>query len=450
MSPESKPLSYEELQSQVENLQAEVTRFIVVKQELIDTQALLDREQSRFKGILECSEELLRADDLETFITILLESILATFEFEVSLFTQFDSQRRCLDVISQIGFEDPPNHLVFDFDSLEGNTGVILPKGHALLKQWSSLDLGEAILCPYFSGNDHTFAGLVIGGLTTENLNLYDPINSEVVSSFSVMVTQAGSLLRNSEVISSFSVMINQAGSLLRNYELKSKLQEQNLQLEHYSKNLEQLVEERTMELSQANKELDLLYQQNLDHLHLTREELSYQELLAQTDELTGLYNRRCFDTQLDKFVELSMTTGEQFGLLLLDLDNFKLTNDTYGHPHGDFVLKEVAQVLRKSCRQTDLICRLGGDEFAVIMPGISMSRGKEVAEQIRCHIEMLPKVEPDSKFNITASLGGTLHTPSESPGDLISRVDEHLYKAKRSGRNQVVWKDKTSDETTA
>jgi diguanylate cyclase (GGDEF)-like protein len=197
--------------------------------------------------------------------------------------------------------------------------------------------------------------------------------------------------------------------------------------------------------LSRANKELDLLYQQNLDHLKLTREELSYQELLAQTDELTGLYNRRCFDTQLKKFVELSLTSSEQFGLLILDLDNFKLANDTYGHPHGDFVLKEVAQVLRKSCRHTDLLSRMGGDEFAIIMPGISSIRGKEVAEKICRSIEALPTVDPESDFNVTASLGGTLHVSSESPNELIARVDKYLYRAKHNGRNQVVWEDNPS-----
>jgi len=262
-----------------------------------------------------------------------------------------------------------------------------------------------------------------------------------------VMVSQAGSLLRTSEVISSFSVMVTQASSLLRNYELKNKLREQNLQLEHYSKNLEQIVEERTTELSQANKELDLLYRQNLNHLRLTREELSYQELLAQTDELTGLYNRRCFDAQLRKFIERSEAADDRFGLLMLDLDGFKLINDSQGHPQGDRILKAVAQIISESCRSTDLICRLGGDEFAIIMPSISMARGRAVAEQVRSSIQMLPMVQPNRGFKLSASLGGTLHEPSESPSDIIKRVDEYLYQAKRGGRNQIVWKEKMSGE---
>ena len=434
MSPESKALSAKELQSRVDSLQAEVTRSIVLKQELIDTQGLLDREQSRFNGILSCGEQLLQAEDIETFVTILLESILATFEFEVSLVTKFDSERSCLDVVGNAGIENPPTDLPFTVDWIKGETAVILPSGHKLLEQWTAAGLAEAIICPYFSAKDHSVNGLVIGGLTLKNLGHFDPINSEVVSSFSVMVTQACSLLRN--------------------FELKRKLQEQNLQLEDYSKNLESLVEERTKELRQANKELqkankelDLLYQQNIGYLHLTQEELSFQELLAQTDDLTGLNNRRCFDAQLKKFVERSEATDEHFGLLMLDLDGFKAINDTLGHPQGDWVLKEVAQILRESCRNTDLLCRLGGDEFAIIMPSISNARGRAVAEQVRGRIQLLPTIEPGLKFMLSASLGGTLHVPPESPSDLIARVDDYLYQAKRDGRNQVVWQEKTSDE---
>jgi len=420
--------SSDDLQARLDSLQAEVTRFIVVKQELIDTQGLLDREQSRFKGIQACSEQLLRAENMESFVTILLESILATFEFEVSLFMRFDSRHKRLDVVGQAGFEEPPERLPFDPDWLEGATGVILPTGHELLEKWATTGLGEAVICPFFSEEDNTFAGLVLGGLTTENSDLYDSINSEVISSFSVMATQAGSLLRN--------------------YELKKKLQEQNNQLEHYSKNLESIVEERTKELRQANKELDLLYKQNISRLHLTRQELSYQELLAQTDELTALHNRRCFNAQINKFVEFAEAADERFGLLMLDLDGFKKINDTLGHPQGDRILKAVAQILRESCRNTDLPCRLGGDEFAIIMPRISSTRGRAVAEQVRSRIQLLPAVEPLCEFKVTASLGGTLHAPYESTSDLISRVDEYLYQAKRNGRNQVVWKARATDES--
>ena len=326
MARETRQPSIGELQRQIDNLQAEATHFIVVKQELIDTQALLERERHRFKDIQACSERLLQVDDMQAFTAILLESILETFEFEVSLFTRYDREGKCLRVVGQAGFTAAPIDLPFDLHRFNGNTGIILSEGDELLSKWVSAGLREAIICPYFSEKEPTFTGMVIGGLTLANPDYFESINPEIVSSFSVMVTQAGSLLRN--------------------YELKKRLQEQNVQLENYSKNLESIVEERTRDLSQANKKLDRLYQQSVAHLEVTREELSYQELLAQTDPLTGLKNRRCLDAQLEKFIEISLATDEKLGFLMFDLDNFKLINDAYGHPAGDLLLKAVAETL--------------------------------------------------------------------------------------------------------
>lgn len=267
MARESESLSPQELQSRIKKLQSEVTRFIVVKQDLIDTQGLLDREQSRFKGIQACSEELLRVKDMETFTTILLESILHTFEFEVSLFTRFDSHRKCLDVIGQAGFDEPPTSLPFEIDWFECSTGVILPSGHELLEKWASAGLGEAIICPFFSEKDNSLAGLVLGGLTIENLGHFDPINAEVISSFSVMVAQAGALLSN--------------------HDLKSKLQEQNIQLEQHSKNLESIVEERTKELRQANERFRTLSEAAFEGI-IVIEEGKVVDANKQFEDITG------------------------------------------------------------------------------------------------------------------------------------------------------------------
>lgn len=427
MTRESKPPKSKDLETQVENLQSEITRKIVIKQNLIDTRGLLDRERGRFQGIQACTQKLLRAEEMDTFVSILLESILQTFEFEVSLFTRYDSNRQCLNVAGQAGFAAPPTSLPFSIDWLKDNTGVILESGHKLLEKWAPARLEEAIICPFFSDKDDAFAGLVIGGLTKENLDHFDCIKAEVISSFSVMVAQASALLSN--------------------FELKSKMKEQTIQLERYSKTLEFKVEERTKALRQANKELDTAYRQNLGHLRKTEKELDHQELLARTDELTGLHNRRFMDAQLKTLVEQSRSGAGPFGILMIDLDGFKPINDTFGHPCGDAVLKAVAQILRASFRHSDILCRVGGDEFAIIMPGISSERGRQVAEQVRKRIEALPGVESNRDIKLSASLGGTLHTAAEKAADLISRVDRYLYRAKRNGRNQVVWNDVTSGE---
>jgi signal transduction histidine kinase/DNA-binding response OmpR family regulator len=274
MTREFKSRSSQKLQDQVENLQSEITRFIAIKQKLIDTRGLLDRERGRFRGIQACSEKLLRVEEMGDFATILLESILQTFEFEVALFTRFDGQRQCLDVIGEAGFDAPLASLPFRLDWLESNTGIVLPSGHVLLDRWAALDLGQAILCPFFSERDNTLAGLVIGGLTRENLAYFDAIRAEVIPSFCVMVAQAGALFGN--------------------YELKRKLQEQNIQLEHYSKNLESQVEERTAELADAKERAEAASRAKSEFLANMSHELrtpmnailGYSQLMRRDDSL--------------------------------------------------------------------------------------------------------------------------------------------------------------------
>ena len=232
------PPSYEELQSIVEELQAEITPIIVIKQELIDAQSLLDREQNRFQAIHACSESLLHAENMESFTAILLDAVLEAFEFEVSLLMQIDVRRRKLNVVGHVGFDNPPKHLPFNIDWLNRRTATILPPGHLLFEKWSPLGLSQAIVCPFFSEKSGSFDGLVLGGITRTQQDYFYPIRTEVISSFSVLVAQAGALLSN--------------------YNLKTKLQVQNIQLEKYSKNLEAIVDARTKELRRANEELDV------------------------------------------------------------------------------------------------------------------------------------------------------------------------------------------------
>ena len=427
MTLQTKPSPSPDLHAEIEDLQSEIIRFIVVKQELIDTQGLLDRERSRFRGIQQCSEALLHAEEMDAFASILLESVLTTFEFEVSLLMRFDPQAGDLEVIGHAGFDQAPIRLPFNPERLSEDTGVILSADSRLLREWAFAGLGQAVLCPFYSEKDNTFSGMVLGGITTDNQDHFDPIKEEVISSFSVMVVQAGALLSNQE--------------------LKHRLQQQNEALEHHTKNLEQIVEERTSALREANRRLEAANQQSLGQLRVTEQELGRQELLAQTDELTGLYNRRFMDEQLRRLAALSRGGAGTFGMLLIDLDGFKEINDTHGHPRGDAVLRETAEVLRSSCRSTDVLCRVGGDEFAILMSGITSSRGRQVAEQIRARIEALPRRDPNRDILLSASVGGAIHTAMETPEDYFSRIDNCLYEAKRNGRNRIVWEESGFDD---
>ena len=192
-------------------------------------------------------------------------------------------------------------------------------------------------------------------------------------------------------------------------------------------------------DLRERNRSLE----QTLDYLRRTREELDNQELLAHTDELTGLYNRRCLNEQLGKFIERAGSTGNALAVILLDLDEFKPVNDTLGHPVGDTVLVEAARLIRSSVRRADLPCRIGGDEFAVVLVDIDQEQAFRRAESIRTGISDADLPKGHSGIRVTASIGVAPYRPGDSPEDLIKRADEQLYVAKEAGRNRTAcWVD--------
>ena len=189
-------------------------------------------------------------------------------------------------------------------------------------------------------------------------------------------------------------------------------------------------------DLRQKNRELE----NTLDYLRRTFEELSYQELLAHTDELTGLYNRRCLALQIEKFMERSRSTQTPLALIALDLDGLKPINDTYGHPRGDEVLKHVGTLIRSCVRKSDLPCRVGGDEFSILLSDITPKQALERAESLRLAIaQPFPGAE-DPPIEVTASIGGTLYDMTQSADAFLKDADRHLYTAKASGGNCISW----------
>lgn len=185
--------------------------------------------------------------------------------------------------------------------------------------------------------------------------------------------------------------------------------------------------------LRSRNQELEA----TLDYLRRTREELDVVAMRAMTDDLTGLYNRRCLDVQLGRRLE-----GAQHdqALLLIDLDRFKPINDTWGHPAGDAVLRRVAAVIREHVRDTDLPCRLGGDEFAVVYRPTRPDGAGEVAERLQAAIVAAETFVPGATLRVGASVGGTLAQPGDTAEALIARADRYLYQAKEAGRDRVCW----------
>ncbi len=190
-------------------------------------------------------------------------------------------------------------------------------------------------------------------------------------------------------------------------------------------------------DLQRKNRELE----RTLDYLVRTREELTFQELLARTDELTGLYNRRCLLDQTERFIARADGAREGLALLMIDLDRFKLVNDTLGHAAGDQLLVSVAAELQRSVRRSDLPCRLGGDEFAVLMADVGPEDAAQRGQMIVERLSALPPLDPSQPWvHITASVGGVMYGGDGSAQDLLARADEQLYAAKRAGKARLCW----------
>jgi diguanylate cyclase (GGDEF)-like protein len=200
-------------------------------------------------------------------------------------------------------------------------------------------------------------------------------------------------------------------------------------------------VARRGRPFSEVERELfDYLARQATVSLeNVGRHELARRQ--AVTDELTGLSNHRRFQEVIDEEVVRAKRLDQELGLLMLDIDDFKQFNDTFGHPQGDLVLREVAKVLRESSREIDEPARYGGEELAVALPGTDIEGAFRLAERVRNRIASLaiPRTDGPGTLNVTASLGvAALPASANDKDDLIAAADAALYQAKRSGKNRT------------
>jgi len=159
------------------------------------------------------------------------------------------------------------------------------------------------------------------------------------------------------------------------------------------------------------------------------------------TDSLTGAFNREHFDHRLEAEISFSRRHGAELSLLLLDIDHFKLVNDTFGHQAGDTVLVEMAAAVNGSLRTEDVFARYGGEEFAIILRGIDLASAYHVGERFRMLVESLRIEASGHPIPITVSVGvASLRCcPDDLAETLIATADRRLYAAKRTGRNRVV-----------
>jgi two-component system, cell cycle response regulator len=185
-------------------------------------------------------------------------------------------------------------------------------------------------------------------------------------------------------------------------------------------KRLQDQLDEKNRELEVANKKL---------------------RKLSITDGLTGLFNHRHVHELLHEEIERSKRTGDSIAVAMVDLDRFKKVNDTYGHPTGDVVLYETAEILRDTAREVDMVGRYGGEEFIAILPGTPEENAAQFAERVRQRVEEHVYRDDATEIRMTTSAGVAAY-PSEAVPDadaLLKRADEALYRAKETGRNQVI-----------
>ena len=167
------------------------------------------------------------------------------------------------------------------------------------------------------------------------------------------------------------------------------------------------------------------------------------QQRLAVTDSLTGLINRRRLDEELVKEVKRSDRFQRPVSVLMLDIDNFKRVNDTFGHPAGDRILKHLAQILMIELRTTDIVARYGGEEFLIILPETDETTAVVIAERLRKRImsdgaDPIRHMAPEIIVTISIGIAG-VPTHANTPESIVQTADHALYRAKHEGKNRVV-----------
>ncbi len=199
---------------------------------------------------------------------------------------------------------------------------------------------------------------------------------------------------------------------------------------------------DETRLMAAANRRLEERLQMSSRDIELLRQHLERLEREASLDALTGIANRKSFDTALRAAIVHANNESRPLTLLMVDIDHFKQFNDLHGHLLGDQVLKLVAHNMIKCIKGQDIAARYGGEEFGVILPSTDLDDGVTVADNIRRYVaakQLVNRKTGRTLGQITLSIGAAEYRPGETAAALVNRADEALYLAKESGRNRVV-----------
>lgn len=268
-----------------------------------------------------------------------------------------------------------------------------------------------------------------LAGTRVAKLQLFSEINTLflIVTGLIILVTLI-SMLSSIKISSSISKPVNALINVLEKnkegrYEkaqiegpkeikfFAKKYNEMIVRVSDFTRKLEEEVEERTKKIESQKEEL---------------------KILSQTDTLTGIYNRN----KLNEIVIDRQEYDTVYSIIMMDIDDFKVVNDTYGHNVGDIILKEFTEILKKSTRKSDFLGRWGGEEFIIICSDVEKEQALRIAEVIRKNVENFVFTQD---LKITASFGVAQYIKGISYDELFALADSALYKAKDSGKNRVI-----------
>ena len=204
-----------------------------------------------------------------------------------------------------------------------------------------------------------------------------------------------------------------------------------------------------TRRMQNTNRQLEHKLENARDDIAALQRDLDDVRRESMLDPLTKIANRKSLDEGLADAIAEAEQTGDPLTLMLVDIDNFKVFNDTYGHQTGDQVLRLVAMTLKSNIKGKDLAARYGGEEFVAVLPSTDLKGAVIVAENVRKAIqakELLKRSTNEKLGRITASFGVALFRPTDNAVSLIERADRCLYAAKHAGRNRVVSEEELLD----
>ncbi|MGB1647664.1 MAG: GGDEF domain-containing protein [Cycloclasticus sp.] len=190
-----------------------------------------------------------------------------------------------------------------------------------------------------------------------------------------------------------------------------------------------------------TEEELQLIEHLLTALLYPLKNALLYLQALrsSYTDPLTGALNRSTLDSVFQKEVSLTKRHHSNLSLFILDVDFFKVINDTYGHSAGDMVLKSITRCIQETVRESDHVFRIGGEEFAVLLNSTDSVDAEILTERLRKAAQALPIKHADHQFNITVSIGIAQYNEGDTLDNLMEEADKALYQAKNTGRNKTV-----------